>query len=119
MTGRLAFASRPVISPSPAPSDWPLALALLFRQLRVDRDLDVVADEHTTRLERDVPRETKFAALDLRGGAERGLLVPPRIAGAALILDIQRHRTRNPGDREIARHAETVTAALHLRALER
>src|ERR1041385_5349559 len=94
------------------PSLGPRPPALCLRELRVDRDLDVVADEHSTRLERDVPGETELTPFDLRRGAEPGLLVAPRIACAAALLDLQRHGPRHAGDREIARHAEIVAGAL-------
>ena len=59
------------------PTRSSLAL-LLLDPLGVDRELDLVADEHAARFERDVVRETPILAVDLGLGGEADSGVTPR-----------------------------------------
>ena len=91
-----------------------------FRQLDVDRHLDVVTDDDSARFECDVPVEAVFLAIDLRGRAEASAVVTPGIATATFAARLENRRMSRPANGEITVDLElSVEVARHPIALER
>ena len=65
---------------------------LLQRALQVERDRDVLADEHAAGLEGGVPGEAEVLAVDDRLGGRAGLVVAPRVGAEAAELELEGRR---------------------------
>src|SRR5205814_2983550 len=76
------------------------ALCRLRHNLRINRDLHFVADDHTAGLEQLVPAQTKVLAIELAGCTETGAIIPVRILGNALERGIERDFFRHTVARE-------------------
>src|SRR5438128_645462 len=66
--------------------------------LDLDRDLDLVADEHAAGLEELVPRQAEVLAVDRRRGGEAGAIAPPRILDPTRGFDLDDDRLRGAAD---------------------
>src|SRR5512140_2413485 len=76
----------------------------LLHGLELDRDLDLLADEHAARLERGVPDEAELAAVEGRLGGEARALVAPRVLARAGELGVQDDLLLHAVELEVARH---------------
>src|SRR5688500_17640098 len=85
--------------------------------LHLDLDLDIVADEDSTGLERGIPRQAEIASVDLRLSAEAHALAAPRITAPPLERRIQHDFARHVANGEVADDAE-ARARLRLPALD-
>ena len=77
----------------------------LLHGLELDRDLDLLADEHAAGLERGVPDEPEVAAVERGLGGEAGALVAPRVLAGAGELGVEDHLALHAVQLEVARHA--------------
>src|SRR6516162_8072716 len=62
---------------------------LHVHQLKLQADLHLVADDHSSGLERLIPVEPVVLAVDLRRRAEARALAAPRILAASFFHDVQ------------------------------
>src|SRR5688500_6639981 len=74
----------------------------------VDRDVDAIADHHTTCLEHLVPGKAELLAVDGRRGAERCPLVAPGILRLTEDLDVEGDLARDALDRQRAVDAQPI-----------
>src|SRR5665811_2155191 len=92
----------------------------LKHRLDLDAELDLLADQPATGLERLVPREAPLLAVDLRLGGEEGALTAERVAHLPVVLGLHRDGLGYSTDGEIAVDLPVVVAVvLHTRARER
>src|SRR5262245_18285744 len=90
-----------------------------MHHLNLDVDLDLFTDQHAAGFERLIPGQAPLAAQDRGVGAEAEAVVAPGIFAAAGLLDVERHRMSRAANREVPRHAITISAdALDASALE-
>src|SRR5512141_1016758 len=76
----------------------------LLHGLELDRDLDLLADEHAARLERGVPDEAELAAVEGRLGGEARALVAPGILARAGKLGVEDDLLLHAVELKVARH---------------
>src|SRR5687767_14028984 len=89
-----------------------VGICLRTDRRHVDRDLHLIGDEHTTRLDRLIPRETVVAAIELRRAREADARLTPRIHAASLLLDLQLDLTRHTTNAQVTNDAVTIVASL-------
>src|SRR5438477_12721429 len=83
---------------------------LLLDPLGVDRELDLVADEHAARFQRDVVRESPILAVDLGLGGESDSGVAPRRVLRAEVLALQGDGAGRVPHGELALQGELAVA---------
>src|SRR5690606_27448842 len=98
--------SRPRCAPSSAAEAADAGSAL--HELRVDLDLDLVADEHPTGLERRVPLDPPVLAVDGGRRREPGAGVAPRVLADAVELELEVDGPGHTFDRELGVHHVVV-----------
>src|SRR5665647_3417866 len=92
----------------------------LKHRLDLDAELDLLADQPATGLERLVPREAPLLAVDLRLGGKESALTAERVAHLPVVLGLQRDGLGYSTDGEIAVDLPVVVAVVfHTRARER
>src|SRR5665647_2277654 len=92
----------------------------LKHRLDLDAELDLLADQPATGLERLVPREAPLLAVDLRLGGKESALTAERVAHLPVVLGLQRDGPGYSTDGEIAVDLPVVVAVVfHTRARER
>src|SRR5262245_18464287 len=75
---------------------------LLLTHLDVDRDRDLVADQHAAPIERLVEDDPEVLTVDLGGRLRSDPSVPPRVCGGrGDVRDVERHGLRDPVQGEI------------------
>src|SRR4051794_29727276 len=98
-------------------------LWLLLHRLHLDRDLDLVAHQYSSCLERLIPGEPEVAPVDLGIGAKADPLAAPGVLAGSLIDRVQRDLAGGAPDGQIAADPELVARllgrALHPSAPER
>src|SRR5665811_337974 len=91
----------------------------LKHRLDLDAELDLLADQPATGLERLVPREAPLLAVDLRLGGKESALTAERVAHLPVVLGLQRDGLGDSTDREIAVDPPVLAAVvLHAGAFE-
>src|SRR5450756_1355583 len=92
----------------------------LKHRLDLDAELDLLADQPATGLERLVPGEAPVLAVDLRLGGKESALTAEWVAHLPVVLGLQRDGPGDSTDREIAADPPVVAVVvLHTRARER
>src|SRR5690606_8596608 len=74
----------------------------LQRTLQVERDGDVLADEHAAGLEGGVPGEAEVLPVDDGLRRRTGLVVAPRVGAEAAELEVEGDRLGHPVNGEVA-----------------
>src|SRR5688500_12903608 len=85
-------------------------LLVLLDGLDVELDLDLVADQEATRLQRDVPGQSEVLPVDRRGRLEADDLLAPGVHALADELRVEHDRTGDAADRQLAADPGTVGA---------
>ncbi len=83
-----------------------------------DRDLDLLANEHSTGLEGGIVVEPEVRAVDFGGSGVTQHLLAPRIGALAIEFGIQHNLVSHATNREIAGHLEIVALGFDAGALE-
>src|SRR5258708_39708373 len=76
--------------------------------LDLELELDAVAHEHATRLERLIPHEAEVLPVDGSLRCEADPLVAPRILAAASELRLERDRTSDAVDGQLTRQSVAI-----------
>src|SRR5690606_12569399 len=82
--------------------------SVLENRLNLDGELDLVAHQHASGLQRLVPGEAEVPAVDAAAGAEADALATPRVLPASLVDHVEGHLASHVLDREIAHQLELI-----------
>src|SRR5450759_3631933 len=89
----------------------------LKHRLDLDAELELLADQPATGLERLVPGEAPVFAVDLRLGREESALTAERVAHLPVVLGLQRDGLSDSTDGQVASDPPVLAAVvLHTRA---
>src|SRR5579863_9988922 len=81
-------------------------------RLQLQLELHAIADQHATGLECLVPLQTEVLAVESAPRREADPFVAPGVLAAAAVLDVERDRTRDVADGQLAGQAVTLRADL-------